>query len=95
MWLRKSARHGAAWEGAEWIDRGRFEDVVAWAARLDGIEAGTPPDAGFVRRMGARAEAAGYRLDRLLPAAAAGTSTTATAARPPRATRSPRRKPEA
>ncbi len=63
------------WEGAEWLDRARFEDTVAWAARLDGIETGTAPDAAFVRRMAARAEAAGYRLDRLLATPASGPTT--------------------
>ncbi len=65
------------WEGVEWLDRARFEEVLTWAARLDGIDAGGPADAAFVRRLAAAAEAAGYRVDRLVAPAATRASPSA------------------
>ena len=59
------------WEGVTWLDGDRFRDLVRWAATLDAVESGAAPDATFVRRLTAAAEAAGYRLDRLVGAARA------------------------
>jgi hypothetical protein len=66
------------WEGVEYVDRDRFLDLVSWAVRLDTIEseldalpgslattaARAKPD--LIARLGAKAAAAGYRVDRLL-----------------------------
>jgi hypothetical protein len=57
------------WEGVEYIDRDQFEDLLAWAVRLDGIgsdtAAATTASADIARRLSAAAETAGYRVDRL------------------------------
>jgi len=61
------------WEGVEYLDRDRFLDVVRWAVRLDAIERGAdipPAGEGLVARLSAAADAAGYRVDRLLSALA-------------------------
>jgi hypothetical protein len=54
------------WEGAEWLDRDRFSDLLEWAVRLDAIETGRRPDRALVRRLNGVAESAGYRVDALL-----------------------------
>jgi glycosidase len=57
------------WEGVEYIDRDRFREILAWAVRLDAIDAvGTPPSTSSARvaaRLAEAAESAGYRIDRL------------------------------
>lgn len=70
------------WDGVEWLDRDRFVALLEWAVRLDAIEAGPRalPDRALVARLAAAAEAAGYRVDRLVGA-------TAGPRRPKRATR--------
>ncbi|MFL5684923.1 MAG: alpha-amylase family glycosyl hydrolase [Chloroflexota bacterium] len=69
-WLTRDTVRAAmgvnTWEGVEWLDRDRFENLLRWATRLDAIEAGRRPDDKIVRRLGAVAEAAGYRVDALL-----------------------------
>jgi hypothetical protein len=67
------------WQGVEYLDRDRFETMLRWAVRLDAIESGTqatPAPARVTRktrpvpdlaaRLGMAAEAAEYRVDRLL-----------------------------
>ena len=67
------------WQGGEYLDRDRFETMLRWAVRLDAIEAGTEaplgaaprttkagPKPDLVARLAAAAEAAGYRVDRLV-----------------------------
>jgi glycosidase len=54
------------WEGAEWLDRDRFSDLLEWAVRLDAIETGRRPDRALVKRLNGVAESAGYRVDALL-----------------------------
>ena len=68
------------WEGVEYVDRDRFLELLGWAVRLDGIEseldapprseapttARTKPD--LIARLGTKAAAADYRVDRLLTA---------------------------
>jgi glycosidase len=77
------------WEGVEYIDRDQFEDLLAWAVRLDTIESDAPGSAAassaIARRLSAAAEAAGYRVDRLRTALA---ETTAPAA--PKRSRRPK-----
>jgi glycosidase len=76
-WLADERVRGAlgvnTWEGVEWLDGEKFAATVAWAVRLDAIDADGAPDAALVTRLTKRAEAAGYRLDRLMapPAASA------------------------
>ena len=66
------------WEGVEYLDAGRFEALLGWAARLDAIESdGDAPEGAVARttkgrsksdlvaRLAATAEAADYRVDRL------------------------------
>ncbi len=69
-WLARPAVREAmgvhAWEGVEWLDRERFTSILEWAARLDTVELDRAPDTTLPDRLGAAAEAAGYRLDRLL-----------------------------
>ncbi len=72
-----------SWEDVTWLDGDRFLDLVRWAATLDAVESGAAPDATFVHRLTAAAEAAGYRLDRLMRASPR-----------PRRTPAPRPKPE-
>jgi glycosidase len=69
------------WQGVEYVDRDRFEAMLRWAVRLDAIDADvvatatkpTPKPASKARRtpdlaarLGMAAEAADYRVDRLL-----------------------------
>ena len=83
------------WEGIEWLDRDRFEAQLAWARRLDSIEA-TPrrrvsvegPDA--IDRLVAAAKSAGYRLDKLAASLARAGAGAATKARSRRVTPRPK-----
>jgi hypothetical protein len=59
------------WDGVEWLERDRFLDVVAWAARLDALASGEATDDAFVQRLVIAADAAEYRVDRLAPQARA------------------------
>ena len=68
------------WEGVEWLDRDRFDALLAWAVRLDAIETGRKPDVRLVRRLTAAAETAGYRVDALLAGLAEAVSPTGSAA---------------
>ena len=53
--------------GAEWLDRDRFGALVAWAARIDAIAAGSDgPDRRMAERLLQAAKTADYRVDRLL-----------------------------
>ena len=66
------------WQGVEYLDRDRFETMLRWAVRLDAIEAQVAPNAptprptkarskpDLIARLGAQAETAEYRVDRLL-----------------------------
>jgi hypothetical protein len=54
------------WEGVEWLERDRFEALLAWAVRLDAIETGRPVETALVDRLAAAAAAADYRLDRMV-----------------------------
>ncbi|MBA2255431.1 MAG: alpha-amylase [Chloroflexi bacterium] len=83
-WLADDAVRAAigvnTWEGVEWLDRDRFRSLLAWAERLDGLEAeeraeakgeaAAPHDgervSEVVERLLAVAETAGYRVDSLL-----------------------------
>jgi hypothetical protein len=69
-WLTRDTVRAAmgvnTWEGVEWLDRDRFENLLRWAARLDAIEKGGRPDERVVGRLSAAAEAAGYRMGDLL-----------------------------
>jgi glycosidase len=71
-WLTRDPIRAAmgvnTWEGTEWLDRDRFVDLLRWAARLDAIDSGRDPDERLVQRLGAAAEATGYRIDALLGA---------------------------
>jgi hypothetical protein len=85
------------WQGVEWLDREPYLAVLDWAVRLDAIDTGREPDRRLVDRLAAAAEAAGYRVDRLLAAGSpVGGDTMATARRrstnrtDPPATRRPR-----
>ena len=66
------------WEGVEYLDRDRFEEVVHWAARLDAIDSGASVSAAEAAgadlraRLSAAAESARYRVDRLRAILAAG-----------------------
>ncbi|MEO8437078.1 MAG: alpha-amylase family glycosyl hydrolase [Chloroflexota bacterium] len=70
-WLaRETTRVGIGvntWEGVEYIDRDRLRELLAWAVRLDMIEAtDAAAVAGAVRiaaQLSDSAEAAGYRVD--------------------------------
>ena len=58
------------WEGIEWLDRDRFAAQLAWARRLDAIEAPPrrrkgPDEPDAAARLMAAAKSAGYRLDKL------------------------------
>jgi hypothetical protein len=55
----------------EWLDRDRFARLLTWAARLDAIETGAPPDTAFADRLTAAADEADYRIDRLRAALSA------------------------
>ena len=67
------------WEGVEYVDRDQFRDLLEWAVRLDTIESELDPVPGpaartttararpdLIARLVTRADAAGYRVDRLL-----------------------------
>ncbi len=83
------------WEGIEYIDRDQFEDLLAWALRLDTIESETagPPSSSvaIASRLSAAAEAAGYRIDRLRTglAAPAGSKLPAKPKKPPAGSKLP------
>ncbi len=70
------------WEGVEWLDRGRFANLLAWVVRIDAIDRGTTPDPSLSRRLLAAAERADDRVERLLAPAQSRT---------PAARRAPRR----
>jgi hypothetical protein len=53
------------WQGVEYISRDRFARMLEWTARLERF-AGQGRDRALVERLLAAAEAAGYRVDRLL-----------------------------
>jgi glycosidase len=57
------------WEGVEYVDGYRFKELLAWAVRLDAIDAEGAAAIASSARVAARladaAEAAGYRIDRL------------------------------
>jgi hypothetical protein len=59
------------WEGVQYVDRDRLAAMLRWAARLDVLGGRATPDRSFVERLMAAAEAAGYRVDRLVEALAA------------------------
>jgi glycosidase len=99
-WLAQDAIRTAmgvnTWEGVDWLDRTGFAALLDWAVRLDAIETGEPPDNALVTRLVSAAEAADYRLDRLMasgggprvtgsrPGPAARTRSTSPRATPPR-----------
>ena len=58
------------WEGVEWLDQDRFVGLLRWAIRLDAIDLNAAPETALLERLTAKAEAAGYRVDRLLPPSA-------------------------
>ncbi len=72
-WLANEAVRVAiginTWEGVEYLDRGRFEELLGWAVRLDTIEsedvAAAAASAATAARLSVAAAAAGYRVDRL------------------------------
>jgi hypothetical protein len=66
------------WEGVEWLDRDRFAHALEWAARLDAIDTGRPPDDTVVTRLTAAAQTAGYDIARLRAALAPRRSVTTT-----------------
>jgi hypothetical protein len=91
------------WQGATFLDKDRFEELLRWAARLDAIDGDAAPDATVVKRLMAAAAAADYRVEALqasltgpvTPGAGRKTDPTRPAKRPsavkgPR-TRAPRR----
>ena len=57
------------WEGVEYLDRDRFARMLGLAAWLDRGEKQSARDRALPSRLGAAAEAAGYRVDRLLASA--------------------------
>ena len=71
------------WEGVEYLDRDRFLALLAWAVRLDAIDAADVKTAGSSARIATRlaeaAETAGYRVEgtRAVLAAPAGSARTA------------------
>jgi hypothetical protein len=73
-WLRSEPVRTAigvnTWEGVEYVDRGRFDVFLEWAVRLDTVDSEDPAvaaaSAATARRLSAAANAAGYRVDRLL-----------------------------
>ena len=62
----RSAMGVNTWEGVEWLGRERFVGLLTWAVRLDAIDLNAAPDLALVERLTATADAAGYRLDRLV-----------------------------
>jgi hypothetical protein len=91
-WLARPAVREAmgvnTWQGVEWLDRERYAALATWAIRLDAIETAREADTGLVDRLATAAEAAGYRVDRLLadpgPAPGGRRRTGPTRPRPPR-----------
>jgi hypothetical protein len=69
-WLTRDPVRAAmgvnTWEGVEWLDRNRFEQLLRWAVRLDAIESGRDPDWSRAERLARAAEKAGYKVDALL-----------------------------
>ena len=97
-WLAHDAIRTAmgvnTWEGVEWLDRERYAKLLEWAVRLDAIETGAPADHALVARLVTAADAAGYRLDRLLAGGASRASGgAATGPRPAARTRPASRRP--
>ena len=81
-------------KGVEWLDRDRFAALLAWARRLDAIEASrgrrkSPEGPDATARLMAAAEAAGYRLDELTASLAGSRG----AARTPAGSRTAKRAP--
>ena len=86
------------WEGVEYVDRDRFSATLRWAVRLDAIDALPEPPveakpgsaatsrtkADLVERLSSAAEAADYRVDRLLEALAPPAAKRATRPKEPR-----------
>jgi glycosidase len=71
------------WQGVEYIDRDRFARMLGWTARLERF-AGQTGDRTLVERLLAAAEAAGYRVDRLLASLVAPSTLSSTAPPPAR-----------
>jgi glycosidase len=69
METTRLALGGNTWEGVEYLDRGKLREQLAWAVRLDTIDAAEPSARMSSARVAARladaAEAVGYRIDRL------------------------------
>ena len=80
------------WEGVEWLDRDRFEDLLEWVVRLEAIEKGSAPDRTRVARLIAAAAASGYRIDALRVALAGPATPAGRTARPSTASRRTTRK---
>ncbi len=75
------------WEGVAWLDRDRYAAQLAWARRLDAIEASpggrkAPAGPDATARLMAAAEATGYRLDELTASLAGPHGASRTAAGP-------------
>jgi hypothetical protein len=77
QWLAREPVRAAlgvnTWEDTEWLDRDRLAALLAWAARLDALETGTPPYTATADRLLAAARTADYRVDRMR-AALSGTA---------------------
>jgi glycosidase len=63
------------WEGVEWLDGDRFTALLAWAGRLDALDAPggrrrTSRDPSAIERLAAAAKDAGYRVDAITTALA-------------------------
>ncbi len=77
-WLAMEATRVAmgvnTWEGVDYVDRDRFREVLAWAVRLDTIDApnaaAVTSSARIAARLADAGEAAGYRVDRMRAALA-------------------------
>ncbi len=87
------------WEGVEYVDRESVEDLLAWAVRLDAIDAETPRAAAassaVAARVAAAAESAGYRVDRMRTALAAPRAAKPTSTPKPKPKRAAPRPPSA
>jgi glycosidase len=75
------------WQGVEYVSRDRFARMLEWTVRLE-RSASETRDRTFVERLSAAADAAGYRVDRLLaslagPVPSRATRSRQTARRPP------------
>jgi hypothetical protein len=102
QWLARDAVRTAiglnTWQGVEYLDRDRFEAMLAWAVRLDAIDAAVATASGpgpkrrpgpdLVARLATAAAAADYRVDQLLtllaPTARTGKAAPAATTRAPR-----------